>query len=90
MKQYLHIGFCWSAPPDLKALEEKFNKSIDWVRYSKECWIVWTSSDPNTWYNRLKPLLKENDDIFIVKIDINVRQGWLPTWIWDWVKEKRN
>ena len=89
MKHFLHIGFHWVSPPDVKKLEATFNAALDWVRYAPNCWIVWTSSDPNKWAERLKPFLMGKDRVFICKLDITVHQGYLQKWIWDWINKSR-
>jgi len=88
-KRHLHIGFNWGdGDPRISTLTPIFNKAIDWIRYAPNCWIVWTSSSPETWYGRLKPLLGEKDSLFIVEINVAERQGWLSRSIWDWLKKK--
>jgi len=90
MKQFLHIGFKWENPTDSKKLKEILDKAIDWIKYAPDCWILWTSSDPDKWWARLKPLLKEKDYVFICKLDINVRQGLLPEYVWEWINKDRS
>jgi len=87
--QFLHIGFNFVNPPDRKALDDAFDKGLDWVRYADSCYIVWTSSDVEKWYKRLKPFLKLGEHLFIVGIDIENRQGWLPKWVWEWINKER-
>jgi hypothetical protein len=89
VKQFLHIGFAFYGEPKVKELETIFNLALDWLRYAPNCWIVYTSSDAQKWYSRVKPLLSENEFVFIVRIDLQERQGWLPKWAWDWIKKER-
>jgi hypothetical protein len=87
--RFLHIAFDWSGEPKISDIKPAFDHAIDWVRYAPNCWIVWTTSDPERWFERLKPYLDEKDSLFICAIDINIRQGWLSQTIWDWIKKKR-
>jgi hypothetical protein len=89
MSQYLHVGFKWKERPEPEKLKSAFDRAIDWVNYSPDCWIIWTSSDPNVWWGRLKPLVEGKGHVFICKIDINVKQGWLPKNIWEWINKER-
>jgi len=87
--RYLHVGFNWAGEAKITELKPIFDKAIDWVRYSPNCWIIWTSSEPEKWYERLKPQLGSGDHLFICAIDLSERQGWLPKTIWDWIKKER-
>ncbi len=88
-KQFLHVGFDWGNAPKLKQLEEIFNRASDWLRYAPNCWILWTGRSPNQWARRIRPLLDPGDHFFICKLDIDERQGWLPRWVWDWLRQDR-
>lgn len=91
MSQFIHIGLNFSGESNRSAeLKPVFDRALDWIRYAPNCWIVWTSSDPEKWYERLKPHLKEGEHIFIVKLDISQRQGWLPKSTWDWINKDRS
>jgi hypothetical protein len=87
--RFLHIAFNWSGEPKIDEVKPVFDKATDWVRYAPNCWIVWTSSDPATWYERLKPHVGPSDHMFICAVDLTVRNGWLPKTTWDWINKKR-
>ena len=87
--QFLHISFKWTAVPKTNELEPVFNYAIDWLRYAPNCWIVWTTSSAQTWFRRLKPHLGPQDHMFICRLDLTERKGWLPKWIWDWLGKRR-
>lgn len=92
MSQFLHIAFNWRStlPTPTKTWEEKvFANALDWMRYAPNCWIVYTSSDTNKWMERIKPYLKNEDYVFISKIELANKQGWLPKWCWEWLDKKR-
>lgn len=89
-KQFLHISFIFKDQPYLESLEPVFGKALDWLRYSDTCWIVYTSSDADKWYRRLKPEIGEKDNILIIKADPSERQGYMPKTVWDWFKKPRD
>jgi hypothetical protein len=90
MPSYLHISFNFMArPTKTDELLPAFSKALDWVRYAPNCWIVWTSADPAFWYARLKPLVHDDDSIFICEMNINSRAGYLPVMVWDWLLKDR-
>ena len=69
-KRFLHIFFDFSdADPQVEKLQPVFDKAIDWLRYMPTCWIVWTSTSAEKWFERLRPLIKDTDELFIVAID---------------------
>jgi hypothetical protein len=51
--------------------------------------------DPQHWYGRLRGVIDEDDNIFVVelnfvvKLNIEDRQGWLPKSVWEWIKKQR-
>ncbi len=90
MARFLHITFNFAGAPKIDELTPAFNLALDWLRYAPNCWVVWTSSSPEQWYERLRPYLTNNDHMFISTLDL--RQGyygWLPQWAWDWLSKAR-
>lgn len=91
-KQFLHISFSWSGKTKIDELLPKFDLALDWVRYAPNCWIVYTTSNADKWYGRLSAYLGKGDHMLICRLDVSEKQGWLPSWIWDWLNnpdEKR-
>jgi hypothetical protein len=89
-KQFLHIAFKFAdRNPRIEQLKSQFDKAIDWYRYAPNCWIVWTSSTPEKWYERLKPYVRDDDYMLIVGLNIEERQGWMGEDFWEWIEKKR-
>ncbi len=89
MAQYVHISFNFDGATKINELLPTFNHALDWVRYAPNCWIVWTTSSAEKWYDRLKPHLTDNDHMLIVTLNLQDYSGWLPKWVLDWISEKR-
>jgi hypothetical protein len=89
--EFLHIAFGFHGKPKVDELEPVFNKALDWMRYTNDCWLVWTTSTPQQWYQRLKPHLAEEDSCLITTIDLSrgKRSGQLSNWQWQWIKKDR-
>lgn len=88
--QFLHIGINFKSGTKVDELVPAFNKALDWLRYSPNCWVVWTTSSPEQWYARLKPHLSEEDQMFIAALDLNKGYyGWLTKDMWDWFTKDR-
>lgn len=84
-KKFLHISFTANEETNFEEIKKKLDYSKDWVQYIPGCFIIKTLKSVNSWYLTLKDLIGESNNIFICKIDLNERQGWLPEWVWDWI-----
>ena len=78
MAKILHVAFNFSdreIPED--ELEKLFDTALDWMRYAPNCWVLWTTNDPSTWYKYIRAKVDEKDHFFICELVIDNRQGWL-------------
>ena len=89
-RHYLHIGFNFSAPIDRSIINKEFDSARDWIRYSPDCWILYTALSPSRWRQRLLsvPEIKKHS-FFICKIDIDESDGFLPNHVWKWIEKER-
>jgi len=89
-RHFLHVAFKFSdGVPKINELRPVFEKATDYFRYAPNCWIIWTGLSAERWYERLRPHITDEDSLFIVKMDISERQGWLSKSMWDWLDEER-
>ncbi len=70
-------------------VKEKMDLSNDWYRFRPDLWIVYTTSDEEKWFSRLYPLVKKTGNLFICKLDINSRQGWMDEDFWSWMRREK-
>jgi hypothetical protein len=91
-KKYFHIGFYFLGQPLGKELEPAFTKySDDWIRYTENCWIIYTKHNPEELLKELRRHLNDKDHILILEIVKNQQlSGWLPKWIWEWLHKERS
>ncbi len=77
--------------PDIpfKTLEQKMNLSYDWYRLGETLWIIYTTSDVDKWYSRLSPLVKNTGSLFICKLNVSQRQGWMKNSFWKWLRREK-
>jgi hypothetical protein len=87
--KFLHISFYWAAQPKTKELDVVFNDALDWIRYSPNCWIVWTTTDSQGWYNRLVNHITTVDRVFICELNVTNKHGWMDKWVWEWFQKVR-
>jgi hypothetical protein len=89
--RFLHISFYFSDGDDrISHLKPIFKKALDWCRYAPNCWIVYTSSSAERWYERFRPFISDEDRLLIVEISLDERQGWLSRSTWDWLDKDRS
>lgn len=69
-------------------LKKTMNLATDWYRITSRYWIVYTTSDSEKWYSRLKKFALGSGNLFICKLDISERQGWMSSNFWDWLRER--
>lgn len=88
---FLHVGFNFRGTPrtPVEKLQPAFDSGLDWVRYGASGWIVYTNSSPQVWYDRLRPLIHDDDYMFICEISPSVRAGWLPQLVWEFLNKQR-
>ncbi len=101
--RFVHIGFnLQDQAPSNKDLEGIFNTAIDWLRYDSHCWILYTTTELDTWRDRIRKVFdakaeailpgepKPKTPTFLLfEIDVNERSGWAYQWIWDWLSKNR-
>ncbi|WP_348748395.1 hypothetical protein [Pseudomonas rhodesiae] len=75
--------------PDVEAddIQEKMNLALNWFKYADNCWVVFTTSDQDKWYTRLKGFVDPSGYLFICKLEAAESQGWMTTAFWDWYQE---
>ncbi len=90
MAEYLLVTFNFEGKPaPREALAKLFNKALDWVTYAPNCWILYTTTDKEIWFDRLKKIVNADASIFIIEFDRNNRTGYMPTRIWEWLNKER-
>jgi hypothetical protein len=60
--------------------------ALDWFRIDPKTWIVYTTSTANKWQERLRPMVEPGGHLFICKLDISDRQGWMTPAFWEWLR----
>lgn len=73
---------------DYSALYEAIKGLGSWHHPLESTWAVKPSLYNNSQdiYNVLRPIIDDTDDIFIVDITNQDRQGWMPKTFWEWLK----
>ena len=64
------------------------NRAVDWVQVDPNSWLVWTSRNASTWYERFKPIMNEGDRVLIFGAHVENRAGYMPSAFWNFVRAK--
>jgi hypothetical protein len=89
MADFLHIFVTPKKDVTREKVEEVLNKAVDWFRYYGGVYVVYTTSSVETWETRLLDLVKPDGSLFICKLDIKKRKGWMTKEFWNWIKSKK-
>jgi len=89
--RYVHIAF---APVPLvhqtqidRVVE---SEAFDWVRYTYNCYIIWSPSDCETILRKISQIPGMHDtSIFITAMDPNDGFANLPPFVWEWLRRDR-
>ncbi|WP_431220561.1 hypothetical protein [Leifsonia xyli] len=69
-------------------LSEKIKAYGTYVKLMESTWMVsGYSLTAQGIYDNLSPVLDKNDNIFVVNVSGQDRQGWLDQEIWDWIRK---
>lgn len=88
-RKFIHVTFAWSAPKNTELVKPIFDPADDWIRYSPNCWILYTGNGPDWWYDRIRRHMVTSDRVFIFEINLKNKAGWLDQWVWDWLNRPR-
>jgi hypothetical protein len=71
-------------------VENKLNLALDWFKYDKSTYILYSSSDITKLTARFKPLVEPTGRLFICELNIGAKNGWMTKDFWEWIRKPRN
>jgi len=86
--QYYMVYLRAAKGQTLEKIAEKMNHALDWYRIDPTVWILYTTSDAEKWNSRLSPFVKGDGYLFVSRLDISDRQGWMSTDFWKWLRRE--
>jgi len=89
--RFVHVGFGVSGEVPIDALEKLFATALDWIRYDAHCWILYTTTELDTWRDRIRalPEIKTSDSFLLLEVEVNARSGYMQEYVWDWLQKSR-
>lgn len=85
--QFLHV---YIKPQDGKSMEDveaKLDKALDWFRYAPNIYLLYTTTNADTWKARLLELVKPDGSLFISPLDMKIHRGWMSKEFWEWIRK---
>lgn len=89
MAEYYNIYIKAKVGVTQEQVEKTINLAVDWYRYDDGLYIVYTTTDEDKWFERLKKHVDPKGYLFICKLDISKRNGWMQKAFWEWLKKPR-
>ncbi|HEU0218026.1 MAG TPA: hypothetical protein VFQ90_15310 [Stellaceae bacterium] len=71
----------------LDDIKGTIDRALHWYRVNPRLWVLYTTSDAEKWYGRLKNFVKTEGNVFVCKLDISDRQGMMSREFWRWIHE---
>lgn len=86
---YYHIYIKEKEGISTDDIEKKIDLALDWFKYDKGLYVVYSTSEVKKWMTRLKPLVESGGKLFICELNENERNGWMNKKFWEWLQEDR-
>jgi hypothetical protein len=91
--RFLHVAFNWQGAPKETELRPLFDTALDWAHYAPNCWILWSTTEIETWVSYLKKHMGPSDSVVICEVNLSTANktysGLADKWVWTWVQKKR-
>ena len=68
-------------------LYEIIKSAPSWAHAMDSLWFISTGESAETWSNRLRQGMDQNDWLFVVDITGQSRHGWMKKEIWEWLEQ---
>jgi hypothetical protein len=89
MKRWIHVSFAWPAGGEAETFEAVFDKAVDWFKYSRNCYFIYTGKDIDDWRERVSNIRgMQGKNVVVLEIDVEGLSGYLPEWMWKRLRDK--
>lgn len=88
--KFYHVYLLPKAGIQYSDIEKKMNLALDWFKYDKNNWVVYSSASLDTLITRFKPLAEKEGRVFICELNIKSRNGWMDKDFWAWIRQNQN
>ncbi len=81
---HVAIGYKGAAKPQTE-IQATFTANTGWARYAPNCWIVNTTATATEVSEAIHKVISAYDQVFVVEVNLNNRNGYLDKEIWTWI-----
>jgi hypothetical protein len=93
MANFYHVYVMRNKDASKEQVEEELDLHLDWFRYyaflKVGVYIVYSDSEARDLVHRLSPFAKPEGSVFVCKLDVTNRQGWMSKQFWEWLRKLR-
>lgn len=89
MAKFYHIYLVPKEGIESDKVKTKMDLALDWFKYGKSVWIVYSNSDLKKLMLRYKPLVNPGGNLFICELNISKRKGLMSKDFWSWLHKDR-
>lgn len=88
---FLHLRPKKDILPDDDRIVKQLNRALDWISIPPHTWVLYSTSTPDQWYQRLKKYVQPEGSLFICELDVTPghRAGWMGKKFWAWLSKCR-
>ena len=87
--RYYHVMLKPKLGVSKEQVRTKVDLALDWFSYADNCWILYTTSNAAKLYERFENLVRPGGNLFICRLDVSDRNGWITKELWGWLNKKR-
>lgn len=67
--------------------EADLDGAVSWFRFARGQWVIYDNADAAVWDILLRAHVEPEGQLFICRLDIGQRSGWMTRDFWRWVRE---
>lgn len=71
-------------------LYDTIKSAPDYCHAMDSFWFISTTESVGVWSDRLQQCIDKNDNLFVVDITGQSRQGWMKESVWEWLRKHGN
>ncbi|MBL7925276.1 MAG: hypothetical protein JNK61_00070 [Bacteroidia bacterium] len=88
--KFYHVFITPKTGVDLEAIKTQMNLALDWFKYDKNNWVLYSNASMDKLMTRFKPLVEPEGRLFICELNTSNRNGWMNKDFWEWLKKNRD
>jgi hypothetical protein len=98
MANFYHVFIRAKEGVTITDIENTMDLALEWFRLTSHesggwssslisVWIIYTTLNEHSWYERLRPLVEPGGSLFICQLDTSHSTGLMYKKFWDWLEK---